>query len=192
SIGAVATCNSGGGTKWPAAISRWLAGRDVVILPDNDAVGRKHAKDVAAKLKGIAARVQALVLPGKGKEAFDWIAASGTLEELTRRAEEAAEDAATLGDAVTDEPIPLGYSRDEHFVLLDPVRRIVVAHTAAQLTSTGTLLALAPLDHWAVKFPAPRRPFDAVAAGGSVVGGWRGARAGRMCQGGRGGVGARV
>src|SRR5262249_28228903 len=92
-IGAVASCNSEGagkGGKWPAAISRWFSGRDVVIIPDDDDVGREHARDVAARLKGVAARIRALVLPGSGKDPFDWIAAGGTLEELNRLAEEAA------------------------------------------------------------------------------------------------------
>ena len=168
-IGAVATCNSGGGGKWPVAISCWLADRDVVILPDDDDVGRKHARDVAAKLKGVAAKVRALVLPGGGKDPADWIAAGNTLEELTLLVDEAAEDATTLGDAVVEEPVPLGYSRDERFIFLDPVRRIVVAYTAGQLTSTGMLLALAPLDYWQRRFPDPRKPFDAIGASDTLI-----------------------
>jgi len=51
-IGLVATCNSEGAGKWRAEISRWLLGRDVVILPDNDDVGRAHAQAVAKHLYG--------------------------------------------------------------------------------------------------------------------------------------------
>jgi AAA domain-containing protein len=72
-------------------ISRWLAGRSVVILPDNDEPGRAHAGGVARKLAGIAASVRILDLPGvppKG-DVSDWLAAGGTaadLEELAKAA----------------------------------------------------------------------------------------------------------
>ena len=46
-VGILATCNHGGAGKWPLETSQWLAGRDVVILPDNDESGRAHARDVA-------------------------------------------------------------------------------------------------------------------------------------------------
>jgi DNA primase len=86
--GLVATCNHGGAGKWRSEISRWLAGRDVVILPDNDDTGRSHAQDVARKLTGIAARVRILELPGlpaKG-DVSDWIATGGNADELERLA----------------------------------------------------------------------------------------------------------
>ena len=180
-IGAVASCNSDGagrGGKWPIAISRWFAGRDVVIIPDNDDVGREHARDVAAKLKGAAARIRALVLPGNGKDPFDWIAAGGTLDELTHLAEEASGDAATLPGGLEGEVlppvaeyfIPLGYTRDERFVFLNLARRIVVGLTAGQASSSSQLVALAPLKYWQDRFPAERRPFfDATAAGDALI-----------------------
>ena len=42
--GAVATCNPGGAGKWLPSYAAHLAGRNVVILPDNDEPGRKHAE----------------------------------------------------------------------------------------------------------------------------------------------------
>lgn len=83
-LGFVTTCNHGGAGKWKAEISHWFKGRNVVILPDNDAVGETHARDVAAKLAGIADSVRILTLPGlpeKG-DVSDWIAAGGTAETL--------------------------------------------------------------------------------------------------------------
>ena len=41
--GLIATTNSGGAGKWSDAFSEYLQGRDVIILPDNDAPGMKHA-----------------------------------------------------------------------------------------------------------------------------------------------------
>ncbi|MCP1335158.1 AAA family ATPase [Futiania mangrovi] len=92
-LGLLATCNPGGAGKWREGFSQYLAGADVVILPDNDEAGRDHAEKVAASLRGKAARVRIVHLPGlqeKG-DAADWIAAGGTAEELDRLAEAEAE-----------------------------------------------------------------------------------------------------
>jgi hypothetical protein len=85
-LGLVATCNSGGGGagKWPRAHNRFLRGRRVVILPDNDHTGREHATHVAQSLHRYAARVGILELPGlplKG-DVSDWIEGGGTAARL--------------------------------------------------------------------------------------------------------------
>jgi RecA-family ATPase len=83
-LGFVTTCNHGGAGKWRAEISHWFTGRDVVLLPDNDDAGRKHMRDVAHKLTGIAKSVRTVALPDlsdKG-DVSDWIAAGGTAEAL--------------------------------------------------------------------------------------------------------------
>jgi hypothetical protein len=66
SLGFVATCNCGGcGMGWLPAYSAVLAGRRVVILPDRDNAGTKHAMHVAGSLlvHG-AAGVRVVMLPG--------------------------------------------------------------------------------------------------------------------------------
>lgn len=76
-LGCIATTNPFGAGKWSTAFSPHLAGRDVVILPDNDDAGRAHAKDVANKLAGHARSVAIVPLPGlfeKG-DVSDWLAA---------------------------------------------------------------------------------------------------------------------
>ena len=70
-----------------------MTGRRVAILPDNDGPGRKHAEQVAASLVGIAESVKVVTLPDlpdKG-DPSDWLAAGGTIEELTRLVEAAPE-----------------------------------------------------------------------------------------------------
>ena len=62
-IGLVATTNAGGAGKWKATHAQWLKGADVVVLPDNDQVGRDHAAEVARSLAGIAKRVRICNLP---------------------------------------------------------------------------------------------------------------------------------
>jgi hypothetical protein len=89
----VATTNSGGAGKWRDEYSAHLAGREVVILPDNDKTGRDHAEAVANALVGIAKSVRVVELPGlapKG-DVSDWIASGGTLEALARIVADAQE-----------------------------------------------------------------------------------------------------
>jgi 5S rRNA maturation endonuclease (ribonuclease M5) len=59
----VATCNSGGAGKWEPSFNQYLSNIHVVILPDNDTPGRKHAKDVASGLLGIAKSIKIVELP---------------------------------------------------------------------------------------------------------------------------------
>jgi hypothetical protein len=83
-LGLVATCNPLGAGKWRDEYSPCLAGRNVVILPDNDDPGRQHAAQVAASLCGIATSVKVLHLPGlpeKG-DVSDWLATGGTADAL--------------------------------------------------------------------------------------------------------------
>jgi 5S rRNA maturation endonuclease (ribonuclease M5) len=89
-LGLAATCNPMGAGKWRDHYSNWLKGANVVILPDNDEPGRKHAQQVAQSLYGKAASVKVLELPGlpaKG-DVSDWLEAGHTKEELMRLAEE--------------------------------------------------------------------------------------------------------
>jgi putative DNA primase/helicase len=53
-LGLIATCNVGGAGKWRSEYNEYFRGRKVVIIPDNDEAGRKHAGDVANHLRGIA------------------------------------------------------------------------------------------------------------------------------------------
>jgi len=92
-LGLCATTNSGGAGKWREGYADSLEGASVIILPDNDAPGHKHAEQVAKSLHGKASSVRVLELPGlppKG-DVSDWLATGGTREELLRLAGEALE-----------------------------------------------------------------------------------------------------
>lgn len=76
-LGLVATCNAGGSGKWTDEHSDHLVGLDVVIIPDNDDAGRRHADLCAVSLRGRANSVRILDLPGlpaKG-DVSQWIEA---------------------------------------------------------------------------------------------------------------------
>lgn len=72
--GVVATCNSGGACKWRPEFAGHLRGADVVIVPDQDGSGAKHAADVEASLVGVARCVWVLK-PAAGKDASDHLEA---------------------------------------------------------------------------------------------------------------------
>jgi DNA primase len=101
--GLVASCNSEGSGKSHlyAAWAVYFRGRHIVILPDNDEAGRKHAAAVAAALLSVAASVRIVELPGlptKG-DVTDWRDAGGTPERFRELIEAAAPlNAVTLSE----------------------------------------------------------------------------------------------
>jgi putative DNA primase/helicase len=106
-LGLTATCNAQGAGKWRAEYNRHFADKRVCILPDNDDPGRKHARDVARQLHGLAEVVKVIELPGlppKG-DVSDWLAAGGTRESLLEMVKATPAWEPTLGplDARNDE-----------------------------------------------------------------------------------------
>jgi len=85
-IGIVATTNNGGSGNWTDEHSQWLKGRNVMVVPDNDEVGHKHAAKVINSLIGVANEVKLLdlseQLPKKG-DIVDWLDSGKTKEQLS-------------------------------------------------------------------------------------------------------------
>lgn len=110
-IGIVATCNPGGAGKWQSNYTDALMGRDVLILPDNDEAGEKHAEVVARSLYGRAKAVRIIRLPGlppKG-DVSDWIDAGGTRDDLVR-----LRSGTDLYSPPADRPADLDLSEDRY------------------------------------------------------------------------------
>ena len=83
-VGLIATTNPGGAGKWRREYERYLKRRKVVIIPDNDDAGRKHAHQVVQSLCEVATEVRILQLPDlpeKG-DVSDWLDGGHTAEEL--------------------------------------------------------------------------------------------------------------
>jgi hypothetical protein len=79
-----ATTNFDGAEKWRDEYSVFLAGKVVVILPDNDEPGRRHAEQVAQSVYRHTQQVRIVTLPGlpeKG-DVTDWMNAGHSVEEL--------------------------------------------------------------------------------------------------------------
>ena len=138
-LGLVATCNAGGAGKWKKEHSEFVRGRVVIILPDNDEAGAKHAKQAIKNLNGIAASVLMLELPGlpeKG-DVSDWLNAGGTAQELQALVAQAQQ-----ASSAPDTP-PEGTRRSQTDMLVSFIReRFALMHdtngdTYAQDLETG-------------------------------------------------------
>jgi len=85
-IGLNATTAPMGAGKWRNAYSETLRGADVIILPDRDAPGRKHAAQVAQSLCGKATSIKVIELPDREnqhiKDVSDWLATGGNKDQL--------------------------------------------------------------------------------------------------------------
>ncbi len=100
-LGAVATTNPFGAGNWRGEYTEMLRNARVVILPDNDDPGRRHAQRVADSLEGIAAEVRIVELPGLASsgDVSDWLGAGGTAKALEQLAESCMVHSS--GDAVS-------------------------------------------------------------------------------------------
>lgn len=82
--GFISTCNPMGAGCWRDEYNHYLQGRDVVLLPDNDAPGQRHVEKIAHSLQGIARSIRIIELPGlpDAGDVVDWFNAGGTAAAL--------------------------------------------------------------------------------------------------------------
>jgi putative DNA primase/helicase len=81
--GFIATTNAGGAdAPWLAAFSEVLRGREVILIPDNDAPGWKRCTTIARALLNVAARIVVFDLPPEVKDVTDWFQAGHSECEL--------------------------------------------------------------------------------------------------------------
>jgi len=83
-LGLVATTSHGGAGKWSDTLSPYFEGRNVIVLPDNDNAGERHADQVVRSIWGRAKavkRVELDGLPDKG-DVVDWLFKGGTVAAL--------------------------------------------------------------------------------------------------------------
>jgi hypothetical protein len=90
--GKLATTNHGGANNWKPEINKWFKDRLVVVLPDNDEAGQRHADRVCHNLVGIAAEIRRIDLPGlkeKG-DIVDWLDIGNSVQDLRKLVDAAA------------------------------------------------------------------------------------------------------
>jgi 5S rRNA maturation endonuclease (ribonuclease M5) len=90
-MGFTATTAPMGAGKWRDSYTKALAGKDVVIIPDQDEAGEKHARKVTAALVGTSASVRRVDMPAPHKDLSDWADAGGTAEQLQQLIDQAKE-----------------------------------------------------------------------------------------------------
>jgi len=90
-LGYTATTMPMGAGKWRESFSNFLAGANIVVISDNDKVGREHALAVVNSLREHGCTVTAIVPEGV-KDVSDVIANGGTLDDLVDLETFAAED----------------------------------------------------------------------------------------------------
>ena len=86
-----ATTNFDGAGKWRDEDSVYFAGKQVVIIADNDEIGRKHAQRVAASIHPYAAGIRVVNLPGLGdhEDVSDYLASGHSSDELLQELKKA-------------------------------------------------------------------------------------------------------
>tara|TARA_B100002003_G_scaffold86149_1_gene80632 strand:- start:382 stop:2298 length:1917 start_codon:yes stop_codon:yes gene_type:complete len=82
-LGLTATTNPMGAGKWKPDYSSYLKDKNVVILPDNDDIGKSHAQAVAKSLFGIANSIIVLELPNlpEGGDVSDFLDSFEDIED---------------------------------------------------------------------------------------------------------------
>jgi len=105
--GLLSTTNHGGAGKWLDAHAQHLEGRNVIVIPDNDEAGARHADKVVASLWGKAGQIKRVDLPGlpdKG-DVVDFLREHtlGELVEIVQDTPALSEAPQVSDDAVADE-----------------------------------------------------------------------------------------
>ncbi|MEJ5370248.1 MAG: CHC2 zinc finger domain-containing protein [Bryobacteraceae bacterium] len=71
--GFVATCNPFGAGKWLPEFAQYFRGRTVILIPDTDAAGQRHAEDISRNLEPVAAQIILVDLrPDGRKDITEW------------------------------------------------------------------------------------------------------------------------
>lgn len=105
-LGLPATTMPGGAGKWRDNHTASLAGARVIVVADNDEVGRKHALDVAEKLKEAGSKVK-LRIPEDVKDVTDLLEKGGSVDDLARFGP----------DGIVKEP-------DKYGIVLDKLKKV--------------------------------------------------------------------
>ena len=117
SLGFAVTTSSQGAGNWKYSDGSPLAGRNIVILPDNDASGRAYAAEVGSDLIGKAASVRLLELPVPVKgDVSDWLDVGGTADVLRElpAAAPAYEPTAAEPESISHDALALAGGQEPH------------------------------------------------------------------------------
>ncbi|HUW45609.1 MAG TPA: toprim domain-containing protein [Dehalococcoidia bacterium] len=81
-LGLIATTNPFGAGKWKPEYSKMLSRAKVIIVPDNDNEGRKHAIGVLESLEGTAGSLAVVEVPQTAKDITEWLEQGHSQEDF--------------------------------------------------------------------------------------------------------------
>lgn len=81
----VATTNCGGAKKWSEEYSASLRGKDVAILPDNDAKGKEHCEQLKKELAPVVASIRVIEMPHGIKDVTEFFQSFADAKEGPRQ-----------------------------------------------------------------------------------------------------------
>ena len=118
------TASEGAAAKWDPALTPYLKDRHVVILPDADKPGRKHAQKVAQAIDSVAASLRILDLYPEqhdGSDVSDWLVDDTAGAKLAKLAKDAPlwEPSAPVVSAATASVASVGAKIDGASLLAD-------------------------------------------------------------------------
>ncbi|MDF2800381.1 MAG: phage/plasmid primase, family [Anaerocolumna sp.] len=84
SKGLIATTSPMGAGKWRESFNPYFGGAEVVIIPDNDNIGRKHAETIAENIYSFTNTVKIINLDGlnEKQDVSDWLVQGNSIEQL--------------------------------------------------------------------------------------------------------------
>jgi hypothetical protein len=131
--GLIATCNPMGAGKWQESYNTMLKDAHVIILSDNDDIGKAHGDTVARKLHGIATDVRLVDLPHlppKG-DVSDWLVQGNTAKDLLRICRETPLYEPNLHSPVQVPKTPLKTPINDSTQVIEPIKTVTLAQIMA-------------------------------------------------------------
>lgn len=115
-LGFTATTNPYGAKSWRDEYAAFFEGARVVVIPDNDDLGRKHVAQVSSSLDGVASEVVVLapLVEKEGGDLTDWVATQPDYETASAALMELAERTRTdraESRVEWSEPVPLDVAK---------------------------------------------------------------------------------
>ena len=104
-LGFTATTNPGGAKKWRDSFNQYLAGKRIVIIPDQDEPGENHLLQVSRSLAASGIEPRVVRLPSGVKDASDFIATFQDRETAVERLAVMIDGAEPYTSETGDEPV---------------------------------------------------------------------------------------
>jgi 5S rRNA maturation endonuclease (ribonuclease M5) len=150
-IGLAATTNCGGASwKWTKEFAEPLRGANVVIIADADEPGRKHGRQVAGVLDGLAASVMVVEVT-EGKDASDFLATGKGREDIEALRPASKPEPPAPRDGESEYWKAAGHDCGVYYVFLKKSGQL--RHFKGAVGVRNALLEMAPLSEWIATNP---------------------------------------